>query len=71
MMNSSSRFITHKLKPKVNQAKSGVAHPQERKILGFSFIDSPEIVKVQVWTALIPKLQSWAFLVSLASCLLK
>src|SRR5258708_10935205 len=38
-----SRFITHKLKLKVNEAKSAVARPQERKFLGFSFSAGPDI----------------------------
>src|ERR1700676_2349260 len=37
VMESISRFITQKLKLKVNEAKSAVAKPQERKFLGFSF----------------------------------
>jgi RNA-directed DNA polymerase len=36
-MESITRFITHKLKLKVNETKSAVARPQERKFLGFSF----------------------------------
>src|SRR4029077_19313282 len=36
VMESTSRFITQKLKLKVNEAKSAVARPQERKFLGFS-----------------------------------
>src|SRR5271166_744526 len=43
VMESVTRFITHKLKLKVNEAKSAVARPQERKFLGFSFTDGPEI----------------------------
>ena len=35
VMESISRFITQKLKLKVNEAKSAVARPQERKFLGF------------------------------------
>ena len=42
VMESISRFITRKLKLKVNEAKSAVARPQERKFLGFSFTDDPE-----------------------------
>src|SRR6476661_4000458 len=38
-----SRFITQKLKLKVNEAKSAVARPQERRFLGFSFTTSPDI----------------------------
>ena len=37
VMESVKRFIAKKLKLKVNEAKSAVAKPQERKFLGFSF----------------------------------
>src|SRR5689334_17632599 len=37
VMESITRFITRKLKLKVNEAKSAIARPQERKFLGFSF----------------------------------
>src|ERR1700681_3710121 len=43
VMESISRFITQKLKLKVNEAKSAVARPQERKFLGFSFTSGPDI----------------------------
>src|SRR6266704_920875 len=43
VMESITRFITHKLTLKVNETKSAVARPQERKFLGFSFTDGPEI----------------------------
>jgi RNA-directed DNA polymerase len=43
VMESISRFITQKLKLKVNDAKSAVARPQERKFLGFSFTAGPDI----------------------------
>jgi RNA-directed DNA polymerase len=36
VMASVSRFLTQKLRLKVNQAKSAVARPEERKFLGFS-----------------------------------
>ena len=36
-MQSVSSFIQRRLKLKVNEAKSAVARPQERKFLGFSF----------------------------------
>lgn len=39
VMKSISNFITRRLKLKVNEAKSAVARPQERKFLGFSFTD--------------------------------
>ena len=35
-MASVTRFLTQKLRLKVNGAKSAVAHPEERKFLGFS-----------------------------------
>jgi RNA-directed DNA polymerase len=37
VMESITRFIAHRLKLKVNQAKSAVARPGQRKFLGFSF----------------------------------
>jgi RNA-directed DNA polymerase len=37
VMNGITQFITRRLKLKVNEAKSAVARPQERKFLGFSF----------------------------------
>src|SRR5438270_8784941 len=37
VMRSVTGFITRRLKLKVNEAKSAVARPQERKFLGFSF----------------------------------
>jgi RNA-directed DNA polymerase len=43
VMKSITRFITQRLKLKVNETKSAVARPQERKFLGFSFTDRPEI----------------------------
>jgi RNA-directed DNA polymerase len=46
VMESVKRFITKKLKLKVNEAKSAVARPQERKFLGFSFSDGREIRRI-------------------------
>jgi RNA-directed DNA polymerase len=43
LMESVTRFIRQRLKLKVNEAKSAVARPQERKFLGFSFTKGPEI----------------------------
>ena len=40
VMESITRYLTTKLKLKVNQAKSAVAQPKERKFLGFSFTGS-------------------------------
>src|SRR6266702_7252010 len=42
VMESITRFITHRLKLKVNQAKSAVARPGQRKFLGFSFTSERE-----------------------------
>jgi len=43
-----TQFITQKLKLKlkVNETKSAVAQPQERKFLGFSFTAGPEVKRV-------------------------
>ena len=46
VMESITRFITHKLKLKVNETKSAVARPQQRKFLGFSFSAGPEIKRI-------------------------
>ena len=46
VMESVTQFITQKLKLKVNEAKSAVARPQERKFLGFSFTAGPEVKRV-------------------------
>jgi RNA-directed DNA polymerase len=46
VMESITRFIAQKLKLKVNEAKSAVARPQERKFLGFSFTAGPEVKRV-------------------------
>jgi RNA-directed DNA polymerase len=43
VMESVKRFITKRLKLKVNEQKSAVARPQVRKFLGFSFTGGPEI----------------------------
>src|SRR6266550_6033059 len=42
VMKSVTRFITERLKLKVNQAKSAVARPGQRKFLGFSFTSERE-----------------------------
>src|SRR6516162_7985097 len=46
VMKSITRFITQKLRLKVNEAKSAVARPQERKFLGFSFTTGPDIKRM-------------------------
>ena len=42
VMTNVTRFLTRRLKLKVNEAKSAVARPEERKFLGFSFSSSQE-----------------------------
>src|SRR5471030_810501 len=42
VMESVKRFITQRLKLKVNESKSAVARPQDRKFLGFSFTGGKE-----------------------------
>jgi RNA-directed DNA polymerase len=46
VMKSVTSFITQRLKLKVNETKSAVARPQERKFLGFSFSAGPEVKRV-------------------------
>src|SRR5262245_2750600 len=43
VMDSITRFITERLQLRVNEKKSAVARPQERKFLGFSFTEGPEV----------------------------
>jgi RNA-directed DNA polymerase len=43
VMQSVTSFIRRRLKLKVNEAKSAVARPQERKFLGFSFTGGTEL----------------------------
>jgi RNA-directed DNA polymerase len=42
VMTSVTRFLTRRLKLKVNEAKSAVARPETRKFLGFSFSRNKE-----------------------------
>jgi RNA-directed DNA polymerase len=46
VMKSVTRFITQRLKLKVNETKSAVARPQERKFLGFSFSPGREVKRL-------------------------
>jgi RNA-directed DNA polymerase len=41
-----TQFITQELELKVNETKSAVARPQERKFLGFSFTAGSEVKRV-------------------------
>ena len=47
VMESVKQFLTKKLKLKVNESKSAVARPKDRKFLGFSFT-SGEVVKRRI-----------------------
>jgi RNA-directed DNA polymerase len=42
VMASVERFLTKRLKLKVNKAKSAVARPSKRKFLGFSFMSGKQ-----------------------------
>jgi RNA-directed DNA polymerase len=53
VMESVTQFITQKLKLKVNEAKSAVARPQERKFLGFSFTEDAEVKRTIAPKALV------------------
>jgi RNA-directed DNA polymerase len=53
VMKSVTRFITEQLKLKVNEDKSGVARPQERKFLGFSFTHGPVVKRAIAPKALV------------------
>jgi RNA-directed DNA polymerase len=53
VMKSVTRFITQQLTLKVNESKSAVAQPQQRKFLGFSFTAGPEIKRAIAPRALI------------------
>jgi len=53
VMKSVTSFITGQLKLKVNENKSAVARPQERKFLGFSFTDGPEVKRAIAPKALV------------------
>ena len=52
VMENITRFITRKLKLKVNETKSAVARPQERKFLGFSFSTGADAKRVIATKAL-------------------
>ena len=52
VMKSITRFITKKLQLKVNEARSAVARPQERKFLGFSFRAGPQVERIMAPKAL-------------------
>jgi RNA-directed DNA polymerase len=47
VMKSVTRFITRRLKLKVNESKSAVARPAERKFLGFSISNAKDTVEAR------------------------
>src|ERR1700682_1053435 len=53
VMESITQFITQELKLKVNETKSAVARPQQRKFLGFSFTAGPDVKRVIARAALV------------------
>src|SRR5258705_8232465 len=53
VMKSVKRLITQKLQLKVNETKSAVARPQERKFLGFSFTNGPAVKRAIAPKALV------------------
>jgi RNA-directed DNA polymerase len=48
VMESVVKFLTTKLKLKVNQNKSAVAHPWDRKFLGFTFSEGGESCRIKI-----------------------
>jgi group II intron reverse transcriptase/maturase len=57
VMASVVNFLTTKLKLKVNEQKSAVAHPWDRKFLGFTFKRSEDSVKIAVHESRIKRLK--------------
>ena len=47
VMEGVKHFLTRKLRLKVNESKSAVARPKDRKFLGFSFTNG-EVVKRRI-----------------------
>ena len=56
-MASVVNFLTTKLKLKVNAQKSAVAHPWDRKFLGFTFRKSEDSVKIAVHESRVKRLK--------------
>ena len=71
VMESVKRFITKRLKLKVNEAKSAVARPQLRKFLGFSFKAGSEVRRriapkaIERFKDRVREITSWAKSVSM------
>jgi len=58
VMQSVTRFLQRRLKLKVNETKSAVARPQERKFLGFSFPGGAEVKRRTEEAPLAPRLST-------------
>jgi group II intron reverse transcriptase/maturase len=57
VMKSAIKFLTTKLKLKVNEQKSAVAHPWERKFLGFTFTRGKESGRIAVHESRVKRLK--------------
>lgn len=57
VMESAVRFLTTKLKLKVNQQKSAVAQPWDRKFLGFTFTKGKELGRIAVHESRVKRLK--------------
>lgn len=57
VMEAAVKYLTTKLKLKVNQEKSAVAHPWDRKFLGFTFTKGKEPGKIAVHESRVKRLK--------------
>jgi RNA-directed DNA polymerase len=57
VMRSATRFLTTKLKLKVNEQKSAVARPWDRKFLGFTFLGGKEPGRIMVHGSRVKRLK--------------
>jgi len=56
-LESVTKFLTRKLRLKVNQQKSPLAHPWDRKFLGFTFRKGKDSIRVMVHKSQIGRLK--------------
>jgi RNA-directed DNA polymerase len=57
VMQSVSRFITRKLRLKVNESKSAVSHPWWRPYLGFSFTSNRNNPRIRIYSSSIKRMK--------------
>lgn len=57
VLESVTKFLTRKLKLKVNQQKSAAAHPWDRKFLGFTFRKGKDSIRIAVHGSRIKRLK--------------